>query len=305
MDRLQSMRVFSKVVEQGSFARAAQALDMSNAVVTRLVADLEDHLGTRLLNRTTRKLSLTETGHAYLERVLQILQEIEDAEAIASSQAKKPAGILRIYSHLGFGQQQLAHVLPVYASLYPDVTLDVTLSDRTVDLVEDRFDVGIFIDFQKFDAGMIARQLAVSEALLCASPEYVKRHGAPEDLEDITHHSCLNFSYEQLRHHWPVKGPDGGTVNIPVSGKVVSNNGDLLRHCAIAGMGITIRPSFALGDDLAAGRLVRLLPGHELGRLPVMLVYPSRRLLSAKVRTFVDFMAKQFPRPEADPWQAA
>ena len=303
MDRLQSMRVFAKVVEQGSFARAAQALDMSNAVVTRHVADLEDHLGTRLMNRTTRKLSLTETGHAYLERVLQILQEVEDAEAIASSQSKKPGGILRIYSHLGFGQQQLAHLLPLYASQYPDVTLDVTLSDRTVDLVEDGFDVGIFINFQKFDANMIARQLAVSEALLCASPDYIKRHGTPEELEDISRHSCLNFSYEQLRHQWPVKGPDGSLINIPVTGKVVSNNGDLLRHCAIAGMGITIRPSFALGDDLAAGKLVRLLADYELGQLPVMLVYPSRRLLSAKVRTFVDFMSKQFPRPEHDPWQ--
>lgn len=304
MDRLQSMRVFAKVVEQGSFARAAQALELSNAVVTRHVADLEEHLGTRLLNRTTRKLSLTETGHAYLERVLQILQEVEDAEAIASAQSKKPSGILRIYSHLGFGQQQLAHLLPAYASQFPDVTLDVTLSDRTVDLVEDRFDVGIFIDFQKFDSSMIARQLAVAEALLCASPDYVRRHGAPEELEDISRHSCLNFSYEQLRHHWPVKDREGNTINIPVTGKVVSNNGDLLRHCALAGMGITIRPSFALGDDLAAGRLVRLLPDHHLGQLPVMLVYPSRRLLSAKVRTFVDFMARQFPRPEEDPWQS-
>lgn len=305
MDRLQSMRVFAKVVEQGSFARAAQSLDISNAVVTRHVADLEEHLGTRLLNRTTRRLSLTETGHAYLERVLQILQEIDDAEAIASSQSKKPSGTLRIYSHLGFGQLQLAQLLPSYAGQYPDVTLDATLSDRTVDLVEDSFDVGIFIDLQKFDGGMIARQLGMSEVLLCASPKYVKQHGKPRTLGDISRHSCLNFSYEQLRHHWPVRGPDGQTVNIPVTGKVVSNNGDLLRHCALAGMGIVIRPSFALGDDLAAGRLVRLLPDHHLGQLSVVMVYPSRRLLSAKVRSFVDFMAKQFPRPESDPWLTA
>ena len=302
MDRLQSMRVFAKVVEQGSFAGAGKALDISNAVVTRHVADLEEHLGTRLLNRTTRRLSLTEIGHAYLERVLQILQEIEDAEAIASSQSKKPGGTLRLYSHLGFGQAQLSHLLPAYAAGFPDVTLDVTLSDRTVDLVEDRYDAGIFIDFQKFDTGMIARQLAVSEAILCASPKYIKEHGTPRSVQDISKHACLNFSYEQLRHHWPVKGLDGETVNIPVSSKVISNNGDLLRQCALAGMGIMIRPSFALGDDLAAGRLVRLLPDHELGQLTVVLVYPSRRLLSAKVRNFVDFMARQFPRPETDPW---
>lgn len=302
MDRLQSMRVFAKVVEQGSFARAGQALDISNAVVTRHVADLEEHLGTRLLNRTTRKLSLTETGQAYLERVLQILQEIEDAEAIASSQSKKPTGTLRIYSHLGFGQLQLARLLPAYASLYPDVTLDVSLSDRSVDLVEGRFDVGIFINFQKIDGSMIARQLGISEILLCASPDYVKKHGAPDAIEDISRHACLNFSYEQLRHHWPVKGPDGDMINIPITGRVISNNGDLLRQCGLAGMGLLIRPSFALGDDLATQRLVRLLPARHLGQLSVVMVYPSRRLLSAKVRTFVDFLSKQFPHPESDPW---
>jgi len=305
MDRLQSMRVFAKVVEQGSFAGAGKLLDISNAVVTRHVADLEEHLGTRLLNRTTRRLSLTETGHAYLERVLQILQEIDDAEAIASAHSKKPSGTLRIYSHLGFGQTQLAQLLPAYASQYPDVILDVTLSDRTLDLVEDGFDVGIFIDIQKYDSGMIARQLGVSKALLCASPEYVRRHGEPRELADVSRHACLNFSYEQLRHHWPVKGPDGQTIHIPVNGKVVSNSGELLRHCALAGMGIMIRPSFALGDDLAAGKLVRLLPEHELGCLSVVMVYPSRRLLSAKVRSFVDYMAQRFPRPESDPWLTA
>jgi DNA-binding transcriptional LysR family regulator len=302
MDRLQSMRVFAKVVEQGSFARAAQAMDMSNAVVTRHVADLEEHLGTRLLNRTTRRLSLTETGTAYLERVLQILQEIDDAEAIASAQSSKPSGVLRIYSHLGFGQQQLPHLLPEYAQSYPEVTLDIAVSDRTPDLVEERFDIGIFIDFQKFDASMIARQIGISQVLLCASPEYVKRHGAPVALGDISAHACLNFSYEQLRHHWPVQGPNGDTVNIPIRSKVMSNNGDLLRHCALAGMGIVLRPSFALGDDLAAGRLLRLMPDHYLGQLSVVMVYPSRRLLSAKVRSFVDYMSRQFPRPESDPW---
>lgn len=302
MDRLQSMRVFAKVVEQGSFARAGQALDISNAVVTRHVADLEEHLGTRLLNRTTRKLSLTETGQAYLERVVQILQEIDDAEAIASSQSKNPSGTLRIYSHVGYGQNQLAQLLPLYARRYPDVILDVTLSDRTVDLVEGRYDIGIFINFQKFDGGMIARQLGLSEVLLCASPDYVREHGAPQSLDEIPRHACLNFSYEQVRNHWPVMNGDGTTTNIPITSKLMSNNGDLLRHCALAGMGIVIRPSFALGDDLAARRLVRLLPGQKLGELTVVMVYPSRRLLSAKVRSFVDFMAQQYPRPESDPW---
>jgi DNA-binding transcriptional LysR family regulator len=298
------MRVFAKVVEQGSFAGAGKALDLSNAVVTRHVADLEHHLGTRLLNRTTRRLSLTETGQAYLERVVQILQEIDDAETIASSQSKKPAGILRLYAHVGFGQLQLAQLVPAYAQRYPDVTLDVTLSDRTADLVEEGFDAGIFIDLQKFDASMIVRQLGISEVLLCASPAYLERHGTPTRLEDISRHACLNFSYQQVRHHWPMQGPDGRLIQMPVNSRILSNNGELLRHCALAGMGIVLRPSFSLGDDLAAGRLVRLLPDQHLGKLSVVMVYPSRRLLSAKVRTFVDFIAQQFPHPDADPWLA-
>jgi DNA-binding transcriptional LysR family regulator len=302
MDRLQSMRVFAKVVEQGNFARAATVLELSNAVVTRHVADLESHLGTRLLNRTTRRLSLTETGMAYLERVRQILQDIDDADAMASSQAKNPTGTLRVYSHLGFGQLQLAKLLPHYAQKFPDVTLDVTLSDRTVDLVEDGFDVGMFIGLQKFDASMIARQIGTTEVLLCASPEYLKQHGAPLVPEDVSDHACLNFSYEQLRHRWPIEGPDGNIVHIPVTSKMLSNSGELLRQCAMAGMGIVIRPSFTLCDDLVSGRLVRLLPRYHLGQMSVMMVYPSRRLLSATVRSFVDFISAKFPHPERDPW---
>lgn len=302
MDRLQSMRVFVKVVEQASFVRAATLLDLSNAVVTRHIADLEAHLGTRLLNRTTRKLSLTETGMAYLERVRQILQDIDDADAIASSLAKNPTGTLRVYSHLGFGQSQLARLLPSYAQKFPDVTLEMTLSDRTVDLVEEGFDIGIFIGLQKFDASMISRQIGTTEVLLCASPDYIKRRGVLTVPEDVSNHECLNFSFEQLRHRWPIEGPDGTIVHIPVTSKLVSNSGELLRQCAMAGMGIVIRPSFSLSDDLICGRLVRLLPDHHLGQMSVTMVYPSRRLLSATVRSFVDFISAQYPHPERDPW---
>lgn len=304
MDRLQSMRVFAKVVEQGSFVAAGNALEMSNAVVTRHVADLEKHLGARLLNRTTRRLSLTETGKTYLERVLQILQDIESADALAMSNSSRTAGTLRLYSHLAFGQLQLAQLLPLYAAQYPDVELDVTLSDRTVDLVEDGFDIGIFIDLQKFDASMIARQLGSAEIILCASPAYIDKHGLPREPSDISQHVCLNFAYEQLRHHWTISDGDGMTA-ISITSKLVSNNGDLLRQCALAGMGIVIRSSFTLGDDLRTGRLIRLLPRHHLGRLAVMMVYPSRRFLPAKVRSFVEFMNARFPHPDADPWQDA
>lgn len=305
MDRLTSMRVFAKVVEQGSFARAALALNMSNAVVSRHVAELETHLATRLLNRTTRRLSLTETGQAYLLRVQQILQEVDDAETMVSSHAATPGGTLRIYSQIGFGRLQLARLLPLYAQRYPDVILDVTLSDQGTDLVEEGFDVGLFTGLQKFDSSMVARQLGISEILLCASPSYIKKHGAPATPKDITDHVCLNYSnVEQLRHHWPVVGPKGVT-NIPIESRMLSNNGDFLRHSAAAGMGLVISPSFSLSEDLESGRLIRLLPRHHLGQVSVMMVYPSRRLQSAKMKSFVEFMTAQFPKPQIDPWAIA
>lgn len=301
MDRLQSMRVFAKVVEQGSFVAAAQVLDMSNAVVTRLVADLENHLGIRLLHRSTRRMALTEPGQAYLERVRQILDEIDEAEAAASVLSTNPAGTLHIYSQIGFGQTQLARLLPLYSKQYPDVQLDVTLSDRTADLIDEGFDVGIFSVNQKFDVSMVARQLGIAEVLLCASPAYIAEHGAPQVPEDLARHACLNFSLEHLRHHWTFQSAEGTSV-IPIASKVMSNNTELLRHCLLAGMGIAMRSSYTLGDDMAAGRVVRVLPEHQINKVAVRLVYPSRRLLSAKVRSFVDFMMAQFPHPDCDPW---
>ncbi len=301
MDRLQSMRVFAKVVEHGSFARAATALDMSNTVVTRNLADLEAHLGTRLLNRTTRKLSLTETGQQYLDRVQQILSDIDDADAAAASSSRKASGTLRIYCQTSFGQSQLAQLLPLYAEAMPDVVLDVTLADHVVDLVEEGFDAGILLGLQKFDATMIARRLALSTLVLCASPDYIRRNGAPGTPYEVSEHKCLNFAFEQLRHSWPLTF-DGQKGDIPITSRMVSNNGVVLRHAALAGMGIMVRSSFTLEDDFSSGRLVQLLKGHHLGTMPINLVYPSRRLMSCKVRTFVDFMSAQFPRPESDPW---
>ena len=298
------MRVFAKVVEHGSFAKAAQALDMSNTVVTRNLADLETHLGTRLLNRTTRKLSLTETGQQYLERVKHILADIDDADALASSSAQKASGTLRIYCHTSFGQSQLAELLPVYAQAMPDVVLDVTLAEDMVDLVAGGFDVGILLGVQRFDATMIARRLARSKLVLCASPSYIAREGEPQVPTDVSDHKCLNFALEQIRHSWPLAFDSDSSAKgeIPITPRMVSNNGVILRRACLAGLGIMVRTSFTLEDDLSSGRLVRLLKDYNLGVMPINLVYPSRRLMSYKVRSFVDFMSAQFPHPESDPW---
>lgn len=305
MDRLQSMRIFAKVVELGNFARAAMALDMSNAVVTRYMADLESHLGTRLLNRSTRKLSLTDTGQVYLERVRNILADIDDADAIASYAAKKPSGTLRIYSVPHFGKAQLAPLLPEFVKEYPDVVLDIKITDHHVDLVEEGIDVGFYLDLQKVDASMISRKLATSEVLLCASPDYLRQHGMPKSPDDVSNHRCLNFSYEFLRDHWMVFDKRVGRDSyrhIPIQSQIFSNNADVLRECALAGMGLVLRTSFQLGDDLKEGRLVRLFPEHCFGAVSISMVYPSRRQLSAKVRRFVDFVADKFPHPEEDTW---
>lgn len=301
MDQLQAMRVLVKVVEHGSFIRAAQQLELSAAVVTRHIADLESHLGTRLLNRTTRKLSLTEAGEKYLASAIRVLQEVDEADTVIMSQSRKPTGTLHIYSQLAFGESQLANLLNLFRKQYPDIGFDITLTDRTADLVEEGFDIGFFLSLQKFEATMIARQLGMAEVILCASPGYIQHHGLPASPEELMRHTCLNFSYERIRHHWTIEGPQG-VVDIPIKSNMVSNNAELLRQAATEGMGIVMRPSFALHDDLATGRLVRLLPEHQIGKVAVFMVYPSRRFLPAKVSCFVEFINAHFPRPETDHW---
>jgi DNA-binding transcriptional LysR family regulator len=304
MDHLQAMRVFAKVVECGSFVRAAEKLKISPAVATRHIGDLENHLRTRLLNRTTRKLSLTEAGQKYIKHVELILQEVDSADAAVLSALKEPAGVLHIYCQLSFGESQLGYLLNLYSRDYPGVMLNVTLSDRTPDLVEEGFDVGFFLSVQKFEGSMIARKLGVAELVICASPQYVRDHEPVLRPEDLSKHTCLNFSYEHFRYHWTVNGPDG-TVDVPIKSNMVSNNAELLRQSASAGMGVVGRPSFSLRDDLTSGRLVRLLPDYQLGQVSVFMVYPSRRFLPAKTASFVDFISRQFPRPETDPWSTA
>lgn len=304
MDRLTSMRVFSEVVARGSFVAAADALNMSKAAVTRHVVHLEETVGTRLLNRSTRHLSLTDAGQTYHDRVRQILSDLAEADLLVASSSTNPSGSLRINCHIGFGQLQLARLLPLFSEKYPNIRIDIKLSSQALDIVSEAYDVGIFIGLQNFSDNIIARQLGISEVMLCASPAYIKAKGMPQKPQDLSSHVCLNFDYEQLRHAWHLEGRDGAQ-DIPISSKIVSNNGELLRYCALAGMGILIRPSFNLGKDLHMNRLVRVLPDYNLGFMTVTLVYPSRKLMPAKVRCFVDFMTEHFPDSHKDHWLTA
>ncbi|KMQ77154.1 Transcriptional regulator, LysR family [Candidatus Burkholderia pumila] len=293
MDHLQSMRVFVRVADLGSFAQAASAMDISNAVATRHVADLEGRLGTRLLNRTTRSLSLTESGQVYLERARQILDELEDVEQMVVARNHEPLGSLRIVAPVVFGPHNLALVLQKYAQRYPKVVPDVTLMDRQVDLVEEGFDVGIVIARQVKSASVVTRRLTTSCMTVCTTPEYLAKHGTPTRPEHLLEYPCLSLPSEYWGDEQVFTGPDG-EVRVRPQNVIIANNTEMLRQFALLGMGIAILPSYLIGNDMSCGQLVRLLGDFELPQVEINVAYPSRRHLSAKVRTFIDHLVDYF-----------
>jgi len=293
MDRLQAMTVFAKVVEQGSFARAADRLSISASACSRLVAELEAHLDTRLLNRTTRRLSLTESGQGFYERCVQLLADLDDAERAATESAASPRGTLRLTTSINFGVRHVSPAIGEFLVKYPAVKFDVSLSDRIVDLVEEGYDLAIRIGSAGGET-VVARKLGEARMVACASPAYLRAHGAPKTPEDLARHPCLTYEYMPARHVWPFRGKDGREHAVRVAGPLHSNNGDLLAAAAVAGVGIAYEPEFILGPDLKAGRLVPILTSYTAPLGPIYAVYPSRRYLSAKVRAFVDFLAPRF-----------
>jgi DNA-binding transcriptional LysR family regulator len=293
MDRLQAIETFTRVVEHGSFARAAERLDLSTSAVSRSVSDLEAHLGVRLLNRTTRRLSLTESGQVFLERALQLLADLEEAEATVSSSALAPRGTLRLTCAITFGERFLAPVVAAFGERYPEVRFDVELSDRVVDIVEEGFDLAIRIGAPG-GATLIARRIGSAQAVCTASPAYLAKHGVPKVPQDLVNHRCLTYSYVAARGVWRFRDAAGQDIAVRIAGPVNANNGGFLGALAASGMAIVLEPDFLLGDDLASGRLVEILAAFRPAPIPIHAVYPSRRHLSAKVRAFVDFIADRF-----------
>jgi DNA-binding transcriptional LysR family regulator len=300
MDRLRAMEVFVAVVGRGSFTRAADALDTSPANVTRYVNELEAHLGTRLLNRNPRKLSLTESGEALYERSKSILEEVAEAEALASSTSLQPRGRLRINAPLSFGVLHLAPLWPRFMQRYPDVELDVALSDRVVDIVEEGYDLAIRIS-RAGPATHAARRLAGSRNIVCASPAYLAAHGMPLVPADLTGHRCIGYTYAATADEWQFLDAQDQPHSVRVACVMHANNGDTARAAALAGQGVIWQPSFLIGQDLQAGRLVPVLPGYRMADIDVLAVYPTRRHLSAKVRVMVDFLVEAFQPPL--PWE--
>ncbi|QRK09474.1 LysR family transcriptional regulator [Archangium violaceum] len=300
MDVLQAMRVFAKVVELDGFSRAAQRLGISATAASRLVADLEARLGVRLLHRTTRRLYLTDSGRSYYERCTHILNDLDEAELSITSAAGRPQGLLRVSAPVSFGIKHLTPLFLDYMERYPEVKLELSLTDSQVDLVEEGYDLALRITHE-LKTMLVARPLAPARLVVCAAPAYLKRHGAPRTPEELRHHECLRYTYDAVPGIWEFTGPTG-RIRISVAGPLATNNGDTLRAAALAGRGIIMEPTFQVGEDLRLGRLVRLLPEYPLCSLTLYAVYPSRRYLSPKVRTLVDFLVERIAEPL--PWDA-
>lgn len=293
MEDLSAMAVFARVVEMESFSGAARALGLSKSAVSKRVGRLEDRMGLRLLNRTTRRLSLTEAGAAFYQGCRRVVAEAEAAERAVTRLASAPRGRLKVNAPMSFGVRHLAPALPDFMARYPELNVDLTLNDRVVDLVEEGFDLAIRIA-RLAESSLIARRLAPNRLVLCAAPSYLAAHGAPRAVEDLKDHACLLYSYQTAGDAWRLCGP-GGERRLAVTGRLRINNGDALLAAALGGLGVALLPCFICGQDLRAGRLIQVLPAWSgPADTAIAAVYPASRNLSPKVRVFVDFLTERF-----------
>jgi DNA-binding transcriptional LysR family regulator len=298
MDRLQNMRVFVRVVEAGSFTAAAQSLDSTTGAMSRAVSELETHLRTRLLTRSTRRLALTSAGERYLQRCHQILADIDSAEEEASDAHERPAGILRIFSFASIGQHYVLPAISKYRAKYSEVVVELTLSQSTPDLVGGGSDVAIVVAPSLSDSAMVSHQLGSTCNILCASADYVQSRGTPQRPGDLAQHECLTLNTPAFpghpTHSWLLEGP-GGSELVQVRGPLQVNIADSLIVAIREGLGIGILPLYAAAEGLRNGTLVRVLPDHTLQNMNIYALYPSRKFIDAKTRTWVDFLRTHLP----------
>jgi DNA-binding transcriptional LysR family regulator len=298
MQSLTDIAIFVKVVELSSFTAAADALEMSQPVVSKSITRLEEKLGARLLNRTTRRLSLTEAGSELYRRSVRALEEIENAELEVARFQTEPRGTLRVSAPMSFSILQLGAKLDRFLDRYPGVTMELSLDDRRVDLVEEGFDVAIRIAHLR-DSSLVARKIVPCRQVLCASPAYLKKHGTPERPEDLLEHNCILYSFLTNAREWRLVDEQGETHVVPLKGSLQTNNGLVNRAACMAGVGIVMLPTFYVGEQLRSGELVPILCKFRPVDIAVYAVYPERRNLTPKVRAFVDFLAETFgPEPE-------
>lgn len=297
-DALQEITIFARIVGTGSLSAAARDLGMSPALVSRNLASLESRLGVRLINRTTRSLHLTDEGAAYYETCIRVLAEIEEADAAVSAGRAEPRGVLRVALPASFGNQHVAPLVPRFAERYPDVQLALSLSDRTVNVVEEGFDLAVRIA-DLADSSLAARKLAPNRRVVCASPAYLQKHGTPRAPEELAQHNCVATDFTM---NWDYRDPDGKPGSVRVSGRYACDNWEVLREWALAGLGIALKSTWDVRRHLEDGSLVSLLPGYSFATdVAIYAVYPHRRHLPAKTRAFIEFLAESFgPEPYWD-----
>ena len=291
MDRLTSLTAFVRVVDTGGFSAAGRKLNMSTTMVSNHVQALEERLGARLLNRTTRKVSLTEVGKAYYDRCIQILADIEQADDIAGALQSTPRGTLRIYTNTHI-VQFLSPVVAEFLAAYPDVKVDLAIGERNVDMIDENFDVAVRM-LPPPDSSLIVRSLATWRHVLCCSHGYLEKHGRPAQLSDLAERNCIRHASYPFGDEWHFTDRKGVPASVRVSGNLVSNSGETLQRAAIAGVGIFLAAGFLAHDHLELGELVRLLPEYRPIEFSMNAVYPHRHHLSAKVRTFIDLLARR------------
>lgn len=297
---LNLLRVFAEVVEAGSFTRAAGRLHMSKGAVSRQVTALEEALGARLLNRTTRTLSLTREGEAVLDHAKRAVESACFAAAAASELSGNVTGTLRLSAPISFTQAEFGRVLPEFMERYPDLTVEIDLADHMIDFVGEGYDAGIRISSMT-DSSLIARQLAPVRRFICAAPAYLERFGAPQSLDDLSNHHCIINSQLRDRGHWTMRRRDGQAVSIPVSGRFIANTSIAIQPVVLAGLGLQHVPDFIAYPYLRSGELVRVLDGEIDDCVTLHVIYADRRYLPSKVRAFVDFMIEKYGEDRA-PW---
>lgn len=293
MDELLPMRLFVKVAELRSFARAATELNISNSSATRLVMSIEDRLGARLLNRTTRSLSLTDAGHLYLAQIRHVIDEIDRVEETIASMHHEPIGSLKIAAPVMFGMHVLAPAIDAFKMRHPAIVPEVTIVDRHVDLVSEGFDVGLLLSQHISNNTLVKRPLTRLKQIVCAAPHYVDRHGAPAHPHDLTSHACLSFHADFMGEYLSFDH-DQTRITVRPNKSASSNNVGLIRNWALSGMGIAVLPDFLVQSDLDDGQLLALLPGYRLETLEMNVAYPSRRHSPRKARLFVDHLIDHF-----------
>ncbi len=292
-DRFEGVSVLVDVVEAGSFTAAAERLGHSVSFVSKAVSRLEARIGVRLLNRTTRRLSLTDAGRVYFERCRQMVADAEEAEASISRGQEEPRGLLRISAPVSFGLGYLKDALPEFLKTHPELNAEIELNDRMVDLVAEGFDVVIRVGELK-DSSLISRRFTASRGLTVASPEYWERRGRPSHPSDLTDHDCISYSYMPTPGHWEFHEPTGRKIQVKIASRLHCNSAELESGFAVAGLGVTRLPAFACARELADGLLEPVLEAYERPPLGIYAIYPHRQHLPAKVRVFVDFLVDRF-----------